>query len=478
MTNHIYAELENRGYRVYRDTNVPSIDDFRKEIAKAVPKCDLFVLVVTADSIERFRNEGDISLYEVELAMDSEVPLVIITCIGIEETLEQLNGEGLPESVGELAKKNIVEYRELYENLAIEFLVKAISDIKKEKTKDVEDSERVFGNVSVWGKWGFNGEVIGDEYEIRYKDGVRYVGEIRVSDNGLEVYRHGVGSLFAELGGSSYKFECEWEDDRLSRQMNYSKSSGDSESKICEVKYKKDNMSSNYQVEILNITGERTVAEFVFKPLNNFSRAFDLNFDGDLIELLLHGRGQMWDENNVYIYQGEFKNNLPDGEGILFNPNGGVQYLGFFKEGKPNGAGKFYDGNNEVIYEGVVKEGLCDGLGVQYENRMIGYMGMWQRGKKNGKGMSYDKGVLEYEGDFQENKFCGYGTKYFRNGKVEYSGNWDKDKYSGRGILYDFKGDVIYEGDFEEGKFHGYGTQYKNGEIVCKGYFEKNRFKG
>lgn len=63
--------------------------------------------------------------------------------------------------------------------------------------------------------------------------------------------------------------------------------------------------------------------------------------------------------DNVFDYEGETLNNLPNGSGIAM-PNC-RKYVGEFVNGKPSGSGKCYDSSGKIIYEGSFSNGEPSG---------------------------------------------------------------------------------------------------------------------
>ena len=86
-----------------------------------------------------------------------------------------------------------------------------------------------------------------------------------------------------------------------------------------------------------------------------------------------------------------------------------------------------YNENEIKIYEGEFKDDKANGQGVTYfENGNKKYDGEWKDGIYNGKGITYyENGNKEYEGDFKDNKFNGKGISYYENGSKEYEGEWE-----------------------------------------------------
>lgn len=105
-------------------------------------------------------------------------------------------------------------------------------------------------------------------------------------------------------------------------------------------------------------------------------------------------------------------------------------------------------------YEGEVKDGLMHGHGILLFHDGTRYEGEFRDGTMHGTGtMTYPSGT-RYVGQFRNGTFDGVGRMVYSDGRV-------------------------YEGEYKEGAMHGQGTlKDKNGKVLMKGRFEKNRFIG
>ena len=65
------------------------------------------------------------------------------------------------------------------------------------------------------------------------------------------------------------------------------------------------------------------------------------------------------------IYQGEFKNNLPNGHGIETDKEGRIIYEGEWKDGLYEGNGKWSPPRDGAVYEGEFVAGHPHGYGVE-----------------------------------------------------------------------------------------------------------------
>jgi hypothetical protein len=180
------------------------------------------------------------------------------------------------------------------------------------------------------------------------------------------------------------------------------------------------------------------------------------------------------------VYEGEFKDNLPNGSGVLRLPDGGVLKARFVN-GMPDGAdveltwpgGMRYRGQADTVsrqmsgkgvlevgdgsvYEGEFKENRPEGVGVfTYPNGDV-YRGSFVNGKLEGKGSILFSNQTRYEGEARAGLANGQGRMEFVTGDV-YEGQFVTGKYHGEGKFRYASGDH-YEGEFVSGMFHGTGT--------------------
>ena len=135
-------------------------------------------------------------------------------------------------------------------------------------------------------------------------------------------------------------------------------------------------------------------------------------------------------QDEVALYQGEWKNDLFHGCGIETIPSKGT-------------------------YTGQFKNGLVQGFGIQeFPNGQV-YKGDWKDNKKHGVGEEVFANGNRYIGEYQNNYQHGYGKMFW------YSSGGD-----------------IYEGEFQNGVYNGQGKYtYANGEIL-DGVWENGTFPG
>ncbi len=139
-----------------------------------------------------------------------------------------------------------------------------------------------------------------------------------------------------------------------------------------------------------------------------------------------------WTQGNnlVSIYQGQWKDALPQGNG-KFKYASKASYEGAFEKGKRHGQGKMLYPTGDA------------------------FDGSWEDDLPHGKGKLVSP-VLEYEGDFVKGEFCGQGSLSHADGST-YSGSFLHGLYHGQGELKDVGG-AVYKGEWKDGLRHGGGT--------------------
>jgi len=133
------------------------------------------------------------------------------------------------------------------------------------------------------------------------------------------------------------------------------------------------------------------------------------------------------EENEDFIYKGEFIQNIRKGKGEIF-----------FKK-------------NKEIYEGEFDEGKINGIGIYtFKNGDI-YQGQFKNGKMNGKGVFKWKSGEEYYGEYVNGIKEGNGIYKYLNGKI-YDGQFRKGRPSGNGKVFFDKENIKYKVIFQNGK--------------------------
>lgn len=183
-------------------------------------------------------------------------------------------------------------------------------------------------------------------------------------------------------------------------------------------------------------------------------------YDGNFLDGKKHGIGTSFIEKKK-IHYGEYLEGEFHGQGKLYHPDTKEMIFdGKFKKGFPF-CGKFYC-NNSIVYEGFFKN-FCGEFAFFYDDQI--YVGEFKNGKRNGFGETLNlKDDTIYEGYWKNDLYHGKGVLMDKFGDKEYEGLWKngmKDEY---GILYyrEYGEPFKYVGDFKEDKKEGYGILYEN----------------
>lgn len=167
----------------------------------------------------------------------------------------------------------------------------------------------------------------------------------------------------------------------------------------------------------------------------------------------LDGKFEEFDENNLLIFEGNYKQGNLDG---IINKycNGKLMMKITYDNNVPKYITK-YDPNNP---DSLFYQGFCDnklnynGKGMIYydnEQNNIYYEGNFENGRYHGEGKIYnEEGVMIYDGNFKLNKRSGDGKSYYPNSQIEYEGNWVSDEKHGQGTLYSDIGELVFTGNF------------------------------
>ena len=188
----------------------------------------------------------------------------------------------------------------------------------------------------------------------------------------------------------------------------------------------------NGQGSYTYVNGETVSGEWAF------------NIVGDFINIL--------ETENYYAsgyYVGLMKDGLPCGFGHLlmdvYDEDHLILYSGEWKDGHPHGEGTFSTVNDEELtgewsYEEdddksvFLLDGKVTGIGIwEYPNGT--YIGEFRNGLSHGFGfLMFDDGDL-YVGDWQDGEYHGYGTYYWPDGDW-FEGEWENDQRNGQGTYH------------------------------------------
>ena len=135
---------------------------------------------------------------------------------------------------------------------------------------------------------------------------------------------------------------------------------------------------------------------------------------GEFLNGIKEGNGNLFSKDNLFNYDGDWKNDKYDGFGALLDH--GEKYTGDFKEGKFHGIGNLYKLNGD-IYEGEFYEGNIKKGKITYKNGDI-FKGKFEDGKKSFGIIEYIDGN-KYEGYFESELYNGEGILTKKDGNEE-----------------------------------------------------------
>ena len=107
------------------------------------------------------------------------------------------------------------------------------------------------------------------------------------------------------------------------------------------------------------------------------------------------------------IYTGRIhgQQEVPHGEGTWKSP-GGEKYVGYWSEGEIV-EGEIYVQEDILYYQGEFLEGEKHGEGIlHWENGTVKYKGRWRNGNKHGEGILYrEDGTIRHQGEWIDGRF-------------------------------------------------------------------------
>lgn len=178
---------------------------------------------------------------------------------------------------------------------------------------------------------------------------------------------------------------------------------------------------------------------------------------------------------DIYDYEGEMQDGLPDGKGKAIFSNG-TSFSGNFKQGMFHGNG-ILKSKDETICDGEFRYDQLNGqVKVTFQNGMT-FEGLYKNDKPNGFGKLKNKQGYSYIGMFNDGLKHGYGKMEFAG--HFYQGQFYNDLPSGTGEMK-FSNGEVYIGDLQYGLAHGdgmltfpdgssYDGEFQNGLVHGKG---------
>lgn len=141
---------------------------------------------------------------------------------------------------------------------------------------------------------------------------------------------------------------------------------------------------------------------------SNF-KSSSLGYNGSLEDGKKHGQGKLI--TSIYIYEGNFQNDLPIGPGKLIHKTKGV-FEGTFTGEYGNGRGIILYSNGDT------------------------YSGEWKNMNKKGKGTLRLHNGNKYEGNFANDLYDGYGEFINIEENKTIKGHWKEGKENGDFMIY------------------------------------------
>jgi hypothetical protein len=223
--------------------------------------------------------------------------------------------------------------------------------------------------------------------------------------------------------------------------------------------------------------------------------ASPFKYEGEFSDGKYNGFGKFTRDGT--LYEGSYKNGIPDGKGKWIYPNGN-SYEGEIKENKLAGKGIYKYANGTVI-EGSFLNGSADGYAKASYTNGDNYEGNWVQGNRTGKGKYFfSSSGNVYEGEYLNNQSNGKGKLTYKNSTVDEGefvnglivkgtrkyadggideGEFKSNKLNGKGIRK-FPNGGIDEGEFIDGILNGRATiKASNGDHV-EGFFKDGKLNG
>jgi len=211
-----------------------------------------------------------------------------------------------------------------------------------------------------------------------------------------------------------------------------------------------ENNRNGYGIRLFN-DGTKFEGEWEKNDFTGYGRIIKSNgdlYEGNFIKGKIYGYG-IKKKLNCYFYKGYFLNGMKDGFGIEENED--FIYKGEFIQNIRKGKGEIFFKKNKEIYEGEFDEGKINGIGIYtFKNGDI-YQGQFKNGKMNGKGVFKWKSGEEYYGEYVNGIKEGNGIYKYLNGKI-YDGQFRKGRPSGNGKVFFDKENIKYKVIFQNGK--------------------------
>jgi antitoxin component YwqK of YwqJK toxin-antitoxin module len=204
---------------------------------------------------------------------------------------------------------------------------------------------------------------------------------------------------------------------------------------------------------------------------------------------LKQGEWRKLDAKGKLIYEGRFKDNVPQGLFTYYYDDGKVRSELTYAENGKSAAAINYHPKGKKMAEGLYVETKKDGPWKYFNERgTISAEEFYLKGSPTGVWKTYyDDGKLLEECPYVNGLKQGLCKQYFSDGSIKSELNFDKDKYEGSAKHYYPNGKPMLFGqlhnDMKGGLWTGYKDngekdseiEYSAGQIVHEKYFDKAR---
>jgi len=236
---------------------------------------------------------------------------------------------------------------------------------------------------------------------------------------------------------------------------------------------------------------QKSILVFVF--LFGFAAAIAQNAGGDInftdSKGLKQGVWRKTDAKGVLIYEGQFKNNIPQGSFTYYYEDGKIRsQLNYSMDGKVALAVNFYPSGKKMA-AGTYRETKKSGIWKYYtENEILAAEETYENGKPAGIWKKfYEDGKILEECPYANGLKEGISKQYFSDGSLKSEIHFQKGKYEGNAIFNFVDGKPMLVGQFSNDMKHGKWiaykangekeseTTYQLGEVIEELYYDKAR---
>ncbi len=133
MARMIYDRLRlEKHYRCFLDVETLNAGDFRKNIAAELKKCDIFLLILTSDALDRCDSPNDPVREEITAALDAGLAIIPVTAEDFTWP------EVMPEGLEHVQDFNAIPYVQVYSDKFFELLYSFIDHVRDQDNSKTE----------------------------------------------------------------------------------------------------------------------------------------------------------------------------------------------------------------------------------------------------------------------------------------------------------------------------------------------------